>query len=224
MVESQIRTNKVINQDLIKALSILEREEFVPESHRHVAYLDEDLPIGHGRYLMEPMIFARLVEEANIEQTDRVLDFGCGTGYGSAILNRLSDHVVPVDFVANFIELSRANFAKIGMNDLQPRPVNLPKSVMEMSSEMDAMGKFNVILVEAAMATIPNYLLSLLSQNGRLIAVERHSTRMGAGKAIRIDRIDENAPEFAANFSRRVLFDAATPLFPEFLPKVEFQF
>ena len=245
MVESQIRTNKVINPELIAALSLVARENFVPTGLRDVAYLDEDLPIGHGRYLLEPMIFARLLESAEFSPSDRVLDFGCGCGYSTAILSHLVDDVQPVDWQADFINLATENLAKSGRNTQKPILINLPSVTASQSvqtslselpelTELTERGLFDVIISEVAMSEIPFYLLNLLSPNGRLIGIERKSPRIGVGHAILVERIhqvqNQNSVHNAAikpgtgAFSRRVLFDAAAPLLPEFMPVAEFQF
>src|ERR1700674_3694964 len=82
MVESQIRTNKVTHAALLAALASVPRERFVPAERSHAAYVDEDIPLTAGRYLMEPMIFARLVQEAEPKPSQIALLVGSATGYG----------------------------------------------------------------------------------------------------------------------------------------------
>ena len=86
MVESQIRPNKVTDPELIDALRSLPRELFVPKAMRGIAYVDEDIAVAPDRYLMEPMVLARLLQEAAVAATDMVLDVGCCTGYSTAVL------------------------------------------------------------------------------------------------------------------------------------------
>src|SRR5260221_942775 len=81
MVESQVRTNKVTDQGIIDALLRVPRELFVPPPLRGIAYVDEDLDLGSGRHLMEPMVLARLLQAAALRAGDRVLVVGCATGY-----------------------------------------------------------------------------------------------------------------------------------------------
>jgi protein-L-isoaspartate(D-aspartate) O-methyltransferase len=89
MVEAQLRTNKVIDDRLIAAMSIVEREKFVPAKLAGVAYVDEDLAIGGGKYLMEPMVFARLVQALELAPGKRVLIVGDFTGYAAAVLREM---------------------------------------------------------------------------------------------------------------------------------------
>jgi len=97
MVESQIRTNKVTDAAIIDAFEIVPRELFVPKNLMGVAYVDEDLSIGNGRVLMEPMVFARLLQVALPDASDEVLDVACGCGYSTAILSRLTGTVYGIE-------------------------------------------------------------------------------------------------------------------------------
>ena len=92
MIESQLRPNRVTDERVIEAFSRLRRELFVPAHLRGVAYVDEDLPLGRGRYLMEPMVAARLLQAAMVEAKDTVLVVGAGVG---GIEQRCVDRVLP---------------------------------------------------------------------------------------------------------------------------------
>ncbi|MBT4425504.1 MAG: protein-L-isoaspartate O-methyltransferase, partial [Rhodospirillaceae bacterium] len=94
MVESQLRTNKVTNWALIDAMDDVPRERFVPQQLSSIAYVDEDLLVAPGRYLMEPLVLARLLQAAMVTEEDVALDIGCATGYSSAVLGRLAGTVV----------------------------------------------------------------------------------------------------------------------------------
>ena len=80
MVESQVRPNKVTDLRILTAMLELPRERFVPQELRGIAYVDEDVPLGNGRYLTEPMVLARLVQAAQIAPEDTVLEIGTATG------------------------------------------------------------------------------------------------------------------------------------------------
>ncbi len=88
MVESQIRTNKVTDSKLLAALSRIPRQIFVPTVLAGVAYVDKSLRIAPNRYLQEPLVIARLLQEAVVEPDDKVLVIGAGTGYSAALLAR----------------------------------------------------------------------------------------------------------------------------------------
>jgi protein-L-isoaspartate(D-aspartate) O-methyltransferase len=86
MVENQLRANKVIDDRLIAAMAKVPREAFVPARLAGIAYVDEDIPLGGGKYLMEPMVFARLVQGLALAPGESVLVVGDFTGYASAVL------------------------------------------------------------------------------------------------------------------------------------------
>src|SRR5690242_19891453 len=104
MVESQIRPNKVTDERVVAAFGRIRRELFLPAKLRGVAYADEDLPLGHGRYLMQPMVAARLLQAAAIESTAGVLVVGAGVGYEAAVAALLARSVFALE---NDAELSR---------------------------------------------------------------------------------------------------------------------
>jgi protein-L-isoaspartate(D-aspartate) O-methyltransferase len=89
MVENQLRTNKVIDDRLIAAMEKVPREAFVPARLAGVAYVDEDIPLGGGKYLMEPMVFARLVQGLALAPGERTLIVGDFTGYAGAVLKEM---------------------------------------------------------------------------------------------------------------------------------------
>src|SRR5947208_16487956 len=97
MIESQLRPNKLTDERLIEAFSRLRRELFVPEPLRGVAYVDEDLPLGKGRYLMQPMVLARLLQVAAVNPRETVLVVGAGVGYEAALLSLLARRVIALE-------------------------------------------------------------------------------------------------------------------------------
>src|SRR5204863_1146613 len=106
MIESQLRPNKVTDERIIEAFSRLRRELFVPEHLRGVAYIDEDLPLGGGRYVMEPMVVGRLLQAAAVAAKDTTMVVGAGVGYEAALLAVLGRVVVAVE--------DNAELARIG--------------------------------------------------------------------------------------------------------------
>ena len=98
MVDGQLLTNKVTDHDVVEAFLEVPRENFASEMLRGTAYIDEDLPLGKGRYLIEPMVLAlRLLQIAAVTTEDTVLDIGAGTGYATALLLRLAKSVVALE-------------------------------------------------------------------------------------------------------------------------------
>ena len=109
MVENQIRTNKVTDQNILNAFNSIPRENFVPSGNESVAYVDEDLRIGDGRYLIEPMVLARMLQEAEIDENDVVLDVGCCNGSSTAIISRIATSVIGIEESQDYIDIANRN-------------------------------------------------------------------------------------------------------------------
>lgn len=208
MVEGQIRTNKVIDRRIIDALFEIPREAFVPESLRSTAYVDADLPLGKGRFAMEPMVLARLVQAAEVRAGDHALDLGAAGGYASALLARLAGDVVAVESDPALAALSRTALANNGAPQV---------SVIEsaLTDVAKLRGPFDVILINGAVAQIPTALTDRLEEGGRLVTVQRDGG--GVGHAVLVKKM-------LGVLSQRVLFDANTPFLPEFAPVESFVF
>lgn len=208
MVESQIRTNKVTDPRILDALETIPREVYVPEGRRGICYVDEDLAIGGGRHLMEPMVLARLLQEARIGSQDVVLDVGCATGYSCAVLARLAATVVGVECDEALAESANKVLSEQGIDNAvviqDPLGDGYPKQA-----------PYNVIVLEGAVAEVPRSIQDQLADGGRLVAVIRKGE--GMGRAILMQRTGEVV-------SSRVLFDAATPYLPGFELKEQFVF
>jgi protein-L-isoaspartate(D-aspartate) O-methyltransferase len=112
MVENQFRPNKVTDEAIINAFLRLRRELFVPEHLRGVAYIDEDLPLGRGRYLMEPMVAARLLQAMMPGAKETALVVGAGVGYEAAVLALLIRSVTALEEDEPLARLGRAIFLK----------------------------------------------------------------------------------------------------------------
>ncbi|MGH7028957.1 MAG: protein-L-isoaspartate O-methyltransferase family protein [Stellaceae bacterium] len=208
MIESQIRPNKVTDERVLAAFAQLRRELFVPEHLRAVAYVDDDLPLGHGRYLMEPMVAARLLQAVSVERTDSALVVGAGAGYEAALLGLLARAVVAVEEDAPLARLARA--ALVDHRIASVRVVEGPAP-----EGCRASAPYDVILFGGAVAEVPERIVAQLAEGGRLAAVVK--TAGSVGRAILTKRT-------GAVIARRVIFDAATPLLPGFRPEPAFVF
>src|SRR5713226_5279292 len=97
MIERQLQPNKVTDERVINAFACIRRELFVPERLRAIAYSDTDLPLGRGRYLMAPMVAARLLQAAEIGRNDNALVVGAGVGYEAALISQIGRGVVALE-------------------------------------------------------------------------------------------------------------------------------
>ena len=209
MVESQLRTNKVTDQTILEAFEALQREDFVPESKRGVAYIDEDLGIGDGRFLMEPMVLARLLQAARITKDDVVLDVGCATGYSTALLARLAGTVVGVENDEALVKAANDALSSHNIDNgvviCDPLNDGYPKQA-----------PYNVIVLQGAIADLPESITKQLADGGRLVTVIREGEKV-TGRATLVQRNGDT-------LSSRALFDASTPILPGFEKASSFVF
>ena len=208
MLESQLRPNKVTDDRVLNAFASIRRELFVPEHLRPVAYIDEDLPLGGGRYLMEPMVAARLLQEAAITRTDAALIVGAGTGYEAALTALLARNVLALEEDPELARQARTTLVEHAIASV---------SVVEgpLREGYRARAPYDVILVGGGVFEIPPEIATQLADGGRLLAVVKPANAMG--RATLVTRA-------GGVFARRVIFDAATPTLPGFAPKPAFEF
>lgn len=201
MVLTQLRPNKVIDEQLIAAMAALPREQFVPKAYRGVAYMDEDVAVAPGRYLMEPMVLARLLQEAEIQSGEVALVVGSGTGYELGVLARLCSTVIGLEADAGLAQQASQTLQALDIDNT---------AIVEgaLRDGLAKQGPFNLILLAGAVPEISAALLAQLADGGRLVGVVRPA---GApiGQAVLVKRSGELFPQ-------RVLFDAGTPLLPGF--------
>lgn len=208
MVEGQIRPNKVTDPAIVAAFMAVPRERFVPDAARGIAYVDEDIPVGAGRFLTEPMVLARMIQEARIAAGETVLVVGAGTGYACAVLARIAGTVVGLEADIALAARATATLAALGVANATvvegPLPAGQPSRA-----------PFDAILIDGTVAEVPPALLDQIGNHGRLIAVVAPRGRFG--QAVLFEKR-------GGVVSRRALFDAATPLLPGFEPVPGFQF
>jgi protein-L-isoaspartate(D-aspartate) O-methyltransferase len=207
MVESQLRPNKVTAPALLDALAAVPRELFVPAPLRGVAYVDEDIPLGRGRFLMEPMILGRLLELAAVRPSDVALVVGAGVGYSAAVLARIAGRVVALESDHELAQ--RAAHALQGLGVAHVALVESP-----LADGAARLAPFDVILLDGAVDRVPPAIIDQLAEGGRLVAVIRAA---GIGRATLMTRQ-------AGILASRVAFDAAVPRLPGFEPAAAFVF
>lgn len=163
MLKSQILTGNVLRESVLDALLAVPREQFVPPSLQGVAYLDEEIPLAGGRFLMEPLAFARMLEKAAIGSGDVVLDIGCATGYSSAVLAQIARHVVAVEEEEALAAEARKNLSGISNASFVAAPL---------AEGSRSRAPYDVICIEGATEYVPQALADQLKEGGRLLTFE----------------------------------------------------
>jgi protein-L-isoaspartate(D-aspartate) O-methyltransferase len=182
MVETQLRPNEVTDTRLIAAMSALPRERFVPERLRAFAYIDERLEVfpaidaAPARFLLAPMVLARLVQLAAIEPGDTVLDVGCATGYSTAILALLAQEVTGVEPEPELADAARANLRALELANVEIVESDLARGCPEK-------GPYDVILLNGSVPGEPESLFAQLREGGRLAAILSRPDHGSLGRA-----------------------------------------
>jgi protein-L-isoaspartate(D-aspartate) O-methyltransferase len=200
MVESQVRPNRVTDPRVVGAMLELPRERFVPDALRGIAYVDEDVPLGGERFLMEPMVLARLVQAARIAAGDSVLEIGSGSGYGAALMAQFATRVVALESDAALARQAQSVLAALGITN-----VEVATGALNQGHAPGA--PYNVVVFGGAVARIPTRIIDQLAEGGRLVAVVAAPGE--PGRATLLTKV-------AGALSRRVIFDAGSRLLPGF--------
>lgn len=213
MIESQLRPNQVVDMAVIEAMGRLPRELFVLSSWVGVAYLDEDIPLISGRFLMQPMILARLIQAAQVQAGDKVLDLAVGTGYSTLVLASLTNSVYGVEPDAILHKEAEKNVALYAPG----RATILAGAPVE-GCRVHA--PFDVILINGSVDSVSDHIFSQLAEGGRLVVVVRH---YGAAHAARTGHARLYCKE-NSQITMQELFDANIQAAPGFISPRGFEF
>lgn len=209
MVENQLRANRVTEERLVAAMETLPRERFVAPERAGIAYVDEDLPVAPGRHLLEPMVLGRLVQALEIKPHEMVLDLACATGYSTALLARLAGTVVAVEPDAALAQQANDTLNALAVDNAVVVAGPLAQGYAKQAP-------YDAILLNGAVAAVPDALFEQLAEGGRLAAVVKEGE--GLGQASLFTR------QAGGVVARRILFDAGTPLLPGFAKAPGFVF
>ncbi|MEQ8510194.1 MAG: protein-L-isoaspartate O-methyltransferase [Rhodospirillaceae bacterium] len=207
MVASQVRTNEVTDPLVIDAIGKVPRERFLPTARQYLAYIDEDFEITSGRWLMEPMVAARLLQLADIQPSDHALVLPCGSGYIAAVLAHMAGSVVAVEADGPV----KDGAVKL-LSDLGADTVAVVSGTV--ADGCPGQAPFDVIVFDGAVSEVPVSIMEQLADGGRCVAVVQSGP---VGRATLIQRT-------GAAFGRRTEFDASVPTLPEFTAKPSFVF
>lgn len=197
LIDSQVRTNDVHDRRVLAALSATPRELFVPEAKRGLAYAEQAVESCPGRWLWLARDFAKLVNAADILETDRVLDIAPGTGYSTAVLARLAAKVTVLEERESFADTALKTATQAGVSNIEMAHGSL-------KAGLAAKGPYDVIFVGGAVEDVPAAWIDQLAEGGRLAVVVTEGavrrakifTKSGGRTAGRIV-FDSNAPSLA---------------------------
>jgi protein-L-isoaspartate(D-aspartate) O-methyltransferase len=214
MVDGQVHTSDVTDLRILDAMLELPREEFVPEDKKALAYLDLDLDVAEGgggvakRFLIKPVLTAKLLQAAEILETDRILVVGAATGYAAAVAARLAASVTATESDSALVARGKDILSKLGFGG------KVAFQTAEAAAGDPAGAPYDVIILNGATEVVPDKLYGQLKEGGRLLGVFA-MTRPPRAMIVRRSH---------GEFGTRPLFDAAAPVLPGLERVPEFVF
>lgn len=201
MVDGQVRPSDVTDSRIIDAMLAVPREAFVPQSQRALAYLDLDLDVSEGgpakRFLIKPLVISKMLQAADIKDTDNVLVAGCATGYTAALVAKLAGRVTATESDPALAAKAKDVMAELGLGNVTFRAAA--------AAEGDpANAPYDVIVLDGATEITPDRLYRQLRDGGRLVGVFAMTQPQ---RAVIVTRSH-------GDFGNRALFDAAVPVLP----------
>lgn len=173
MIEQQIRPWEVLDPAVLDLLFKIKREDFVPPVYRSLAFVDMDVPLGHGEAMWAPKIEARALQSVQVGKTDRVLEIGTGSGYLTALLAAQAGQVVSVEIVDELREAAEGKLLAHGY-------ANVVLKSGDGARDWSDDGLFDVIMLTGSTPILPSAYLDRLNPGGRLFAIVGEGAAMSA--------------------------------------------
>jgi len=172
LIEQQIRPWNVFDEKVFEVLTDVRREMFTPSSHSEMAFTDMEVPLAHpiqesmrlGQHMLAPRVEARMLQDLQVTPSDRVLEIGTGSGHMAALLARLAHHVLTLEIVPELAEIARKRLHTAGILNVEVRHADGAQDSIDD-------GPFDVIVLSGSVAKVPEHLLKLLREGGRLGAI-----------------------------------------------------
>ncbi|MBT8411345.1 MAG: protein-L-isoaspartate O-methyltransferase [Octadecabacter sp.] len=199
MVDTQVRPSDVTKFPIIEALLAVPREDYLPDALREAAYVGENIELEGGRVMLEPRTLAKMLDVADIQPDEVVLDLGCALGYSTAVLARLADFVVAVEGNAAWADEAQQNLSANGVDNA---------AVFEgaLTDGAAKNGPYDVIILQGAVEQIPDGLYEQIKDGGRIVALFAEGALGVARVGYKLD----------GHINWRMSFNASAPVLPGF--------
>ncbi len=195
MVEQQIRTWDVLDQQVLDLMAEVPREDFVPAAYRNLAFADTCIPLGHGQSMMAPRVEARMLQALQVERDHRILEVGTGSGFVTALLARLGGHVTSVEIVDSLSSSARAKLDAHGIE-------NFDLYTGDASHGWERSAPYDIIAVTGSLPVPEDSFQNSLAVGGRLFVVVGREPAM---RALLITRSSES------QWASECLFETVLP-------------
>ena len=205
MIEQQIRPWNVLDPRVLDLLKKVKREQFVPPAHQAMAFMDIEIPLGHGVSMWQPKIEARVLQDCGIKGGDHVLEVGTGSGYMAALLAHQAKHVTSVEIIPELHAFAEKNLAARHIDNV---------TLQQGDAAQGWEGEYDVIVLTGSVPVLPDAFRASLKPGGRLFAIVGDAPAMQA----------ELVTRTASGFETRRLFETSVAPLQNALQPERFEF
>jgi len=205
MVEQQVRGWNVNDEDVLHMLKNLPREQFVPGAYKELAFAEMEIPLGHGERMMSPMIEGRVLQALGLTGSERVLEIGCGSGFLTACLARLSTHVTSVDIYEDFLQSAANSLSACDIDNVELLQLDAMRELPP--------GEFDAIAVTGSIQRFDPRFVTALVPGGRLFVVVGNAPAMTAKLVQRTDAHDWQTTSLFETSLKPLVHGALLPQF-----------
>lgn len=199
MVDTQVRPSDVTKFPIIEAMLSVPREAYVPADKREAAYIGENIPLEGSRVILEPRTFAKMLDAADIQPDEVVLDIGAGLGYSTAVLARIAEFVVAVEEDEARADEAQQTLSEQGIDNAAVLAGPLAEGAAKN-------GPYDVIILQGAVEHLPDALVSQVKDGGRIVCLFAEGALGVARVGYMID----------GRLTWRDAFNAGAPVLPGF--------
>ncbi|MGV3742299.1 MAG: protein-L-isoaspartate O-methyltransferase family protein [Burkholderiaceae bacterium] len=182
MIEQQIRTWDVLDLDILNLLTVVKREAFVPPAYKSLAFVDTEIPLPGGENMMAPKFEARILQEAEVQKHENVLEIGAGSGYMAALLAHKARHVTTVEIDPTLKAMAEKNLADYGITNVTVEEGNGANGWAGSGSNA---APYDVIIISGSLPVLPDAFLKQLKVGGRILAIIGRAPIMSVVKVTR---------------------------------------
>ena len=205
MIEQQVRAWDVFDPDVLNVMTIVPREQFVPEGFEMLAFADTEIPIGYGESMMTPTIEGRVLQALSLEGSESVLEIGTGTGHLTACLAKLAHEVTSVDIHAAFLDGAAGRLESQGIDNVTLQTMDATDTLPE--------GQFDAIAITGSIPSFDPRYVDALAPQGRLFVIVGEGPVMDARRVVKTSDSDWES-ESLFETRQKALLNCALP--PEF--------
>jgi protein-L-isoaspartate(D-aspartate) O-methyltransferase len=191
LIEQQIRPWDVLDNQVLDTMMRCPREDFVAPDQRNLAFVDMELPIGHGEHMMCPKVEARMLQGLRVQPGDKVLEVGTGSGFVTMMLASLASQVISVEINEELAQTATSRLTEHGVENVEIK-------VGDAANGWSAHQPYDVIAITGSLPSLPESFKQDLQIGGRLFAIIGEGPVMVAQLITRIN---------ANEWKEQVLFD-----------------